>query len=92
MFFFVSIVKRLKCFFDPIHIAFYLLFSFMIILCITFLPNGKAHAIQADFRTAIKPTPVTDKFTDFMFAAKMITLLTDSSLEASGRFKFSFLF
>ena len=50
----------------------------MIILCITFLPNGRAHAISAEIGSTIKPTPVTDNVTQVVVEPKITTVWTDS--------------
>ena len=55
----------------------------MIILCITFLPNDRAQAIPAENATTIKPTTVTDKVTDVVFAPTITIVSTDSNIEVS---------
>ena len=53
----------------------------MIILCITLLPNDRAHAIPAEIGTTIKPTPVIDNLTDVVVEPKITTVWTDSIFE-----------
>ena len=59
----------------------YLLFLFMINLCITLLP--RAHAIPAEIGTTIKPTPVTDNVTGVVVEPIITTVWTDSNIEVS---------
>ena len=40
------------------------------------LPNDKAHAIPARISNTIKPTPVTDKVTEFVVAPKLTSVET----------------
>ena len=62
----------------------------MIILCITFLPNDRAHAIPAEIGSTIKPTPVTDDFTDIVVEPIKTTVWTDSNIEVSVLFFYLF--
>ena len=55
----------------------------MIILSITFLPNGRAHAIPPEIGTTIKPTPVTDNVTGVVVEPIKTTVWTDSNIEVS---------
>ena len=55
----------------------------MIILCITLLPNDRAHAIPAEIGTTTKPTRVTDNITDVVVEPITTTVWTDSNIEVS---------
>ena len=55
----------------------------MIILCITFLPNDRAHAIPAEIASTIKPTPVPDNVTDVVVGPIMTTVWTESNIGVS---------
>ena len=52
----------------------------MIVFCVISLPNDRAQANPVEFGTTIKPTPVTDKVTDFVVAPVLKTVSTDSIL------------
>ena len=55
----------------------------MIILCISLLPNDRAHAIPAEIGTIIKPSPVTDKVTGVVVEPVLTTVWTYSNIEVS---------
>ena len=55
----------------------------MIILCITLLPNDRAHANPAEIDTTIKPTLVTDNVTGVVVEPLNTTVWTDSNIEVS---------
>ena len=61
----------------------YLLYLFMIILCITLLPNDSAHASPAEIGTTVKPTPLTDNVTGTVVEPIITTVWTDSNFEVS---------
>ena len=55
----------------------------MFILCITLLPNDRAHAIPEEIGTTIKPTLVTDNVTGVVVEPIITTVWTDSNIEVS---------
>ena len=58
----------------------YLVYLFMIILCIALLPNIRAHAIPADVGRKIKSIPVIDKVIEVNVAPKKTIVSTDSKI------------
>ena len=58
----------------------YFLYVFPFILCITSVPNDRAHAILAELDLTVKPTPLTERVTDVVAALKLTTASTDSNI------------
>ena len=62
------------------------------ILCSTWLPNDRVHAIPAENSTTIKTTPVTDNVTDAVVAPIKTIVSVASSFEVRLVLILSFLF